>query len=406
MNPCLWIPSVALSFAAAPDAPGPADRSYAFDGSMDRVVLESYLSRAVTAMDLLTPRGDVDDNIRMLTSVGAKYAGRVVYRWGGEADLPRLLETARANAARVHAADPEMILQAGVFEIVTSQVERLPIPAHVFEAFDVTPEVRNFRYESMLFPSGRFRDHWSPNSSVPDMRQLETRMWFYYAATQYIDIGCEGIHFGQVHLIGAEDEGFTAWWDMLSRVRDYAKAHARRHFVLCDAHTHGVHYQGDKLLFDFHAYPMRIREIPTKPQEGELAVGYIDSIYGKSAGGVTPSGWSCEHLPFIVEFDNWAASGKEGQAIGDWWTWGWDEIDWFAHQPEAYRNEWLRYAWDWVRETDPNGYVQMPASRCLHHPVDGRLSWYHANRPSAAMPDGFNQEDAIRAIWADNAVAD
>ncbi|MBE7503090.1 MAG: hypothetical protein HS113_22970 [Verrucomicrobiales bacterium] len=55
--------------------------------------------------------------------------------------------------------------------------------------------------------------------------------------------------------------------------------------------------------------------------------------------------------------------------------------------------------WDWVRRTDPNGYLQMPGSRTLASPTNGKR-WYYANRPSAAVPDGFGDEDAIRSIWA------
>ncbi len=354
-------------------------------------------------MDLLNGRGNPDDNIRMLTDVGAKFAGRTVYRWGRETDLPGMLERARGIAEKVHAADPEMILQAGIFEIVTTQVGALTVPSWVLEEFGLEPVERSFDYEAMLYPSGRWRDHWGKGASVPDMRQLETRLWFYYLAVEYINVGCEAIHFGQIHLIGAEDEGFENWWDMLSRVRRYAAAHARRHLVLCDAHTHGVTYEGDRLLFDLHSFPMRIETVHGKPQEGQLRVGYVDSIYGGSKGGLTPSGWECESLPYIVEFDNWAASGKEGQDIGDFWTWGYDEIDWFAHQPEDYRNQWLRYAWDWVREHDSNGFLQMPGSRCLHAPVEDNRHWYYANAVSDATPEGFGQEATIKAIWEQDA---
>ena len=393
--PFFTLLALTLTIAASSSPP----RDYKFDGSVSREVLDNYLSRCVTDMDLLSGKGNVDDNIRMLTNMGVKYAGRVVYRWGGEQDLPALLATAKQNAAKVHAADPDMILQAGAFEIVTTGVNALPIPAWVFTEFGLPVEQRHFRYDAMLFPDGQFRDHWSKDNSVPDMNQLETRMWFFYLAASYIDIGCEAIHFGQVHLIGAKDTGWRNWWDMLSRVRRYAKTHARRHLVLCDAHTHGLTFDSDKLLFDLHAYPLRIKDVPDKPQEGILEMNYLDTIFGKSAGGLTPSGWRCDHLPYIVELDNWGASGKEGQHVGDWWTWGMDEIVWFAHQPEEYRNTWLRYADKWVREHDPNGHLQMPASRCLAAPTADGRAWYFANRKSAATPDGFGQEDTIKAIW-------
>lgn len=395
--PCA-LACAALSLCTLAGAEPPA-RDYRFDSSISRPVLENYLSRCVTAMDLLTGVGNVDDNLRALHNMGVKYAGRVIYRWGSEQYLPAMLPKGREIAERIHAVDPDVILQAGVFEIVTRGVEALPIPEWVFTEFGLPVERRNFDYDAMLFPDGRFRDHWCKDGSVPDMCQLETRMWFVYAAASYIDIGCEAIHFGQVHLIGANDHGWRNWWDMLSRVRRYAATHARRHLVLCDAHTHGLVTESDKLLFDLHAYPLRIRDIPDQPQEAELAVGYIDSLFGKSLGGITPSGWRCDSLPYIVEFDNWGVSDAPGTHVGDWWTWGWDEICWLAHQPVEYRNAWLRYAQDWIRATDPSGFLQMPMSRCLCSPVNG-LSWYLCNTPSEATPDGFDQEETIKDIWA------
>ena len=307
---------------------------------------------------------------------------------------------------KVLAAEPDMILQAAIFEIVTTDVDTIPVPAWLFTEFGLPAETRNFRYEAMLFPDGRFRNHWSPGSSVPDLTQVESRMWFHYLAVRYLDVGCEAIHYGQVALIGATDRGWAAWWDVLSRARRYAATHARRHLLLCDAHTPdgGPRYDGNRLLFDWHAFPLRIDEDLAHPQAGVLRVGYVDSLFGRSQGGLTPSGWTCEHLPYLVELDNWGASGREGQDIGDYWCWGYDEISWFAHQPEAYRNDWLRYAHAWLREHDPNGFLEMPGSRCLAAPVTTpagqRLNWYFANRPSTATPTGFGQEDAIAAIWA------
>src|SRR6266566_8929070 len=190
------------------------------------------------------------------------------------------------------------------------------------------------------------------------------------------------------------DPGHAHWIDMLHRVRAYARAHARRHMVICDAHTPtGGYVEGGKLLFDAHAFPLRIAEVAGQPFKGVLKVGYADSLYTKSKGGVTPSGWSCDHLPYLVELDNWGASRQPGQPkAGGIWVWGYDEITWFAHQSKEYRNNWLRYAWDWVRRTDPAGHLQMPGSRTLRSPRDNKR-WYYANTPSTSVPDGYGQEE-------------
>ena len=146
--------------------------------------------------------------------------------------------------------------------------------------------------------------------------------------------------------------------------------------------------------------------VPDHPQQAILQVGYVDSIYLHSKGGRTFSGWSCEHLPYLVEFDNWGVSKYPGQprqtagrqVRGAFWIWGYDEISWFANQSRAYRAQWLRYAWNWVRTTDPNGFLEMPGSRTVTSPLNHRR-WYFANNPSAAVPDGVGDEDVIRSIW-------
>jgi hypothetical protein len=163
--------------------------------------------------------------------------------------------------------------------------------------------------------------------------------------------------------------------------------------------TGGLMRDGRPLL-DFNEFPLRVMEVPDKPQEAVLKVGFSDGIYGRSKGGLTVNGWTCEHLPYLVELDNYGVSQHPGQpnAKGQFnWVWGYDEITWFAHQSMAYRSNWLCYAWNWVRSTDTNGYLEMPGSRTATAP-DSR--WYHANRPRPAAPGGSGDEDAIRGIWA------
>src|SRR5690349_1986490 len=160
---------------------------YAFDGAISREVLEAYLSRAITMEGLLNGRGDLQDNVRMLKSIGAKFIGRSLCLWGNEASLPTNLQRAKEQSPQVHAADPEMILQACIFEIVTTQVEQIQIPAWAFSALGQPVEQRNFRYPDMLYPSGRFKDHWRPGQSVPDVSRSETKLWFYILGVCFID---------------------------------------------------------------------------------------------------------------------------------------------------------------------------------------------------------------------------
>jgi hypothetical protein len=207
--------------------------------------------------------------------------------------------------------------------------------------------------------------------------------------------------------MNGNDRGLEHWAQVLELVRAYAARNARRHMILCDAHVPGGGLVRDgKLLLDFHSFPLRIIEVPDKPQEAVLKLGFSDGIYGRSKGGLAPSGWACDHLPYLVEIDNWGASRQPGEAgAGGIWVWGYDEITWFAHQSREYRAGWLRYARDWVRKTDPNGYLQMPGSRTMRSPRDGKR-WYYANDPSPSVPDGLGDEEAIRSLWTDESASE
>jgi hypothetical protein len=381
---------------------------FRFDTTITKEVLENYLSRSISFTELLhddlgqpvDARGvDPRDNIRLLIGSKAKFVGRALMAWGGEGNIATLLSHAKPFADLLHQSDPDLVLQAAAFEIVTTGVESVAVPDRVFAEFGQSVAARNFVYANMLYASGNQVNHWGTGASVPDMSRLETRMWFYYLATSYIDVGIEAVHFGQVSLMDQNDPGHAGWLDMLGRVRAYARTHARRHMVICDAHTPtGGYVEGGKLLFDAHAFPLRIAEVAGQPFKGVLKVGYADSLYTRSKGGITPSGWSCDHLPYLVEFDNFGSNNPGHSSMAPF-IWGWDEITWFATQAETDRNDWLRYAWTWLRTADPVAHLEMPGSRVLTPGAGGGPRWYWANAASSACPGGFGTEATIRELW-------
>lgn len=408
---------------------------YRFDGSISREVLNNYLSHAIThtgvGQDCFSPSHTIDDDLRMFKNEGAKFIGRATFAWS-ETNEAEHLRVAKERAEYAHRVDPDFILQACVFECITKAfIDTVPIPAWVFEAFSLPVEVRNFSYARMLNPNGLYVNHWHQDCSVQDITQLESQLWIYYRACAYIAAGYEGIHFGQVHLIGGADEGFRCWKKMMTMVRDFARKHARRHYVLCDAHTHGIEVDGE-MLFDYNAWPLRLKEVIAKPMACELEAGYYDAIYGRSKGGKSPSGWTAEAMPFIVELDNFGRSRFKGEPRHDsHYAWGYDEITWYSLQTQEDRHAFLRYIWRWVRDRYPEGWVQMPSRRCLTEDIaftwqepdtawldrvakDEFLtytvddwgqasilrSYYSANRRTDACPFGYGDEDVIRECFA------
>jgi hypothetical protein len=195
----------AAAVAPPPSRPG----GYVFDKTITRQVLENYLARSISYEGILNGRGDVPDTVRMFKSLGVKYAGRSLCLWGGEANFIKNLARAKEQLPLFHKADPEMIMEACVFEIVTPQIEQLAIPDWVFTAFGKPVEKRNFVFNDIIYPANQRRS--MGNGQVPDVSKLECQMWFYYAACSYIDIGFEGIHFGQVGIMAGNDRGLANW---------------------------------------------------------------------------------------------------------------------------------------------------------------------------------------------------
>ena len=387
---------------------------YAFDGPVSPEVLDRYLSRAITLSEFLTPDEFVNDgtypdkeaDVRYILHTGTKFVGRSIYRWGREDCLvnPAFWEGARALAEQVHREDPEVIFQGAVFEAVYPEVEQIAVPAWAFQALGLPVEDRHFRYADMLYPDGRYVRFWSGLGSVPDIRQVETQLWFMYLIGSYVDIGCEAIHLGQVYLIGQDDQEpgneWETWDSFLTKVRRYVHPRARRHWVLFDCHgwRKGVIRNG-KSLIDYNAFPLRIKEVEGQPMKGVLEMGYSSSVFGADLSCTTPSGWHTDALPYLVEFDNFGPTASPGTISHDGYhTWGYDEITWFYLLPKEEKEAWLEYAMKWIAEHDPAGHLQMPGARVVST-GEGPSFMSRAVAPSEAIPYGMDIEEKVTELW-------
>nr|MCR5033382.1 hypothetical protein [Lachnospiraceae bacterium] len=279
-------------------------RDFTFDGSISREVLCNYLSRSVTAADLYLS-DTLEDDLRVIQKLGIKFLGRASGIWYVLEDDAAHFEKSRKLAEKVHAQDPEIILQACIFEAVFQEMDQIPVPADVLEAFGLPVEERCFRLKDILFPEAPRGYDWDGEGGIPDITRLETQLWFYYRATRYIDAGYEAFHMGQIHLYTANDKGFVQTYALFDKIRAYGKEHARRHKILMDAHTHGISVRG-KLLFDYHAMPFTRAALTDRPGDKLVLVRE-----GFSEGGENPNGWSGDVMPYLMEYDNWGGKMVE-----------------------------------------------------------------------------------------------
>ena len=395
-----------------------SDSGYAFDGSVSEQVLCRYLSRAATIASRNIDEWDGQNGFHIkkyILNTGAKYIARANDAWAFSKADDDKWNIQKTFIDEMHEADPDIVFEACIFENVWYWgVYNITIPAYVFEAFGKEPEEREFVYGDMLFENKKYVDQWGVDLSVPDITREETQMFLYYRATRYIDAGFEALHLGQVHLMGENDKNWACFTKVTNLIRDYAAQHARRHFVFLNAHTHGITGSDGKLLLDFHMYPSRPAPASgesahgpseSNPQKAVLEVGYVDAIYGKSLGGTTHSGWSCDALPYLVELDNFGGVNNSEMFKpnrGSIWIWGLDEISWFGSQPAWYREEFLQYAMNWISEhSDGKGFLAMPAQREARIYAESgeclSLVYYGYNREYFGVAN--NDEWIVKKLW-------
>jgi hypothetical protein len=190
-------------------------------------------------------------------------------------------------------------------------VERVPVPEWAFAAMGMRAEKRNFCYADILYPDRRRVNHRRPRQSVPKMRRPETKLWFYSLGASYIDLGIDAIHFRQTELMNGNERDLAHYSQVLELIESYALKYARRRMVLGDSHVPSGGLVRDRwLLMNFHSFPLRIKEVPERPQATILKVGFTDSIGGRSNAGTTPSGWPCGYLPYLVEISTRASRSR------------------------------------------------------------------------------------------------
>ena len=363
-----------------------------FDGTMPRKTLDYYLSHAATAQWIYLS-DTLDDDIRLIKKAGIKFLGRATGIWKAEMPDEKHFELARKAAEKIHAADDEIILQACIFEFIYDEDMKVThIPSWVFEAFGLPVEDRCFDFYKAYYEDmykGR-----EVTCGFPDISRIETQMWFYYRAVNYINAGYEAFHMGQIHLYSSNDHSLKNIDKVITMMREYAKTHARRHKIILDAHSHSIVLNGRSLL-DYNAMPYT--RFPMLDRPGERLVLVRE---GKTGGGIDPDGVYQKCLPFLMEYDNWGGKDKwahehlsyEQRAWAQWW--GYDQIAWFASQEEEARNKFLDYTFKWTAVNNPDAYFAFPLRRPLEsgEEVYGQ-GYYKLNNRTEACPDGFSQED-------------
>lgn len=408
------------------------------NGKITEDVLHNYLNKAITFNGLITtsqyysvPDGfnpTFNKDFDFIKIIGAKYISRAAYFWSNPKNnsVSSFIKYIKDGASKIHVFDPDIILEASIFETCyKSFVNTVKIPTYVFEEFNLPVENRNFEYTRMKHTDGPYSSdsYWYlPGTGVPDITRTEAKLWYYYWATVYINAGYESIHLGQSMLVAQKDNNSDLRYNMINlrevfeKIRVYAKANARRKFVLLASHAYAPQWvtysdkatatsnQDRKLIYDFHSFPTR----PDDRGEGmdekgylpvKITVGFGDAIYGKSAGGHNPQGYYVEENPYLVELDNNNKWSAVTIPTGGVYPYGNDESTWFALQPDGYHDKVLKQFTSSIKAISKGkGHFALPCHQVLASPLSNKFSYKPYNE-NGDFYLGLNYVNSIKDIF-------
>jgi len=389
------------------------------------------------------------DVLRLIRNVKPKFVTDAISLWGGSVNWPpwqlewrTYLNRGAHTVKDIKDIDNDIIVQASINEYMNDALTNSigNIPSWVFDEFNLLVEVRKFDINKMRFSDylTNADHHWDGGAIVPDISSLETKMIFYYLGVKYINMGCESLQFCQVEMMNNRSNDPTNWNDLFRRLRNYATGRPDIRYLLITGHTNGMKDAVGRLSFDYHSSPIR-------PSETGYSLNvngggcYLNAdqcwagdgkLYKSSIGGISPSGWSCDALPGLVFLDNnYSHIDKAGTSAGEGCNqYHWDEISWFAMQSESYRNDWLRYASNRVRQLDSNIHFALIIKKNVHCRATGvavvnylannstgvgsallpppntidNVSGGLTDRSSVQLFAGYGQENTIKDILANN----
>lgn len=208
-----------------------------------RSTIEAYLAKGITmqsALDYITNTGSNNEVLDLIRTSKPKYINRADAIWALDwkyCPWNNRWTQLKKMAEDIHNIDPEIILEAGLMEALQNASSNDfwtnfgndPEQAYVLQAWGLTSPV-TLKMSEMVYPETKLainNGHISANDPnfwyIPDISRLQTRLWFYYRACEYIKCGFESIHMGRMDLMLKRDPGNLYVSELVNKIREFAK---------------------------------------------------------------------------------------------------------------------------------------------------------------------------------------
>ena len=372
-------------------------------------LLDRYLSRSIGMFSMQEQRNTPDycQNINLLTRLKPEFIFGIAGSWGGDENqiIPGgsyytnsqlTIQDIRKLYCSLGLRMP--IFDAGIFEAVTSKVNNVTIPAYVHADFqndadyiaagyNINPPVN---FDISYIKNGFYSPWWTnppqpTDCYTPDLTRVQAKMWFYYLATSYIDMGCNSINLGWFERSFHNDAPlYLNAYDLCQKIRTYAQNKGTFVIISGDVGKAIYYNNTNNLIFDFVNCP--IRPEPTHNQYGnsvhstpcdknymtELDFNKYHCELMNDHGGISPFGAFIEHMPKLFNFD-WYGINYTGSYppqpinMGNGYSpWGVNETVWFYNlEPKCQAYFLKNIAYAIKNDIGNRSYLKMPGQNDL-----------------------------------------
>lgn len=361
--------------------------------------LDKYLSRSVMVAGLVDHIGKNDyyELLEIINRLKPAYLSRVAGSWGlAESEqLPpngsiylksiRLIED--LNDIYLNKMIDLPLLEAGIYEAITADVNKIEIPDFVLRSFKEDIDFIKYGYrdnppmyfsvDSMINNSF---DPWGTKTWTPDINKIQTRMWFYYLATVYIDMGCYSIHMGWFDRTFKNDQNYVKSFELFNLIRQYGNKKNKQVFINADVDRPIFYDSTDQLLLDFISSPLRPEPVKdlfqnTPCEDQPMTILNFDKYFPEIINfekGFDPAGNLIYSVPTLFNLDWYGidylglSPPHTGFKGNGWAPWGVNESIWFYILSPECQSYWFMNASNSIKNKFlSRGYFKVPVVQPL-----------------------------------------
>jgi len=243
-------------------------------------------------------------------------------------------------------------------------------------------------------------DYCHPDCGAPDISRIEARMYMYYLARRFINLGFSAVDMAHIARYTENDPTGEYTYSVIMKFKEYAEETNGGTFLI-NGGWGKLKLEGtDNLLFDFiHSSIRPVETTQYFPEENACSEdplqayidpnGHGDQLFNQVISGITPNGCEIEDcIPILLRFDHHEGietDAPDGPGIADdlfYSIYGYDESVWWKNLSTECKNDWFTYYYcNLDNAINCRTYLQIPGRLSINTTYPPTY-WHAVDNPS------------------------